>query len=207
MTQPRILKIGLTGGMGCGKSEVRRLLAAQGIPTIDADTLAKEIAATDPRTVAAIQQAFGDDVYDASGRLRREVLAARVFGKPEALERLNRIVHPRVFEVVDEKVRELAEKGEPLVVIEAALFYETGWDREMNAMIVVTAPLEKRLTWLQRRDGASRDQIEARLQHQMPVEEKARRADFVLENNGSLEELRKKVKELVRWLLGRVQKA
>lgn len=87
-----------------------------------------------------------------------------------------------------------------MVIIEAALFYETGWDREMDRMVVVTAPLERRLAWLSRRDGATKEAIEARLAHQMPLEEKERRADYVLNNDGTLEDLDRKIEALVSWI-------
>lgn len=100
----KILKVGLTGGMGCGKSEVRRRLARV-FPTIDADAMAKEIAVRDPQAAAAIRAAFGDDVYDAEGNLQTRILASRVFGHPEELAKLNRILHPRVMQETRERIK------------------------------------------------------------------------------------------------------
>ena len=203
MKSNTLLKVGLTGGMGCGKSSVRQLLA-QWFPTVDADTLAKEIAATDPEAVEAIKQTFGREVYDDEGHLRRKVLAGKVFGRPQALEKLNRILHPRVIAQTDERIARWRRQGEAIVIVEAALFYEVGWDRAMDRMVVVTAPLERRIAWLMQRDGLRREEIEARLLHQLPVEEKAKRADYVIHNDGSLENLKKKVEALREWLLKQI---
>ena len=176
------------------------MLAAAGFPTIDADSLAKHIAAADARAVDAIKAEFGDEMYSAGGDLQRHLLAQQVFGDQAALQKLNAILHPLVFEYVEEEVHRLARTGQRLVIIEAALFYESGWDRDMDAMVVVTAPLEKRLAWLQKRDGTTAAAIESRMVHQMPVEEKARRADYVIDNSGRLEDLHASVQRLIEWL-------
>lgn len=202
-----MLKIGLTGGMGSGKSEVRRMLQQRGIPTIDADSLAKQIAATDTRAIAAIRAAFGDEVYDDAGELQRQVLAQKVFGDAEALAKLNGILHPLVFEYVDVQLRDLQAQEAWLVVIEAALFYESGWDAQMDAMVVVTAPLPRRIAWLRQRDGSSEAAIRARMRHQLPAEEKARRADYCLDNSGSLAELAAAVDAFLAWARERAQTA
>ncbi len=202
----RILKVGLTGNMGCGKSEVRRALERLGYPTIDADSLAKQIAVSHPGAVREIKTRFGDEVYHADGTLNRRLLAEKVFGNAEALAALNRILHPRVMQDVDRQLRELAERGEAVAIIEAALFYETGWDRDMDAMVVVYAPLEDRIRWIMQRDGSAREQILARMAHQMPLKEKVKRADFVVQNTGSLERLHEEVQRLHRWLQEQRQK-
>ncbi len=202
----RILKVGLTGNMGCGKSEVRRALSRRGYPTIDADSLAKQIAVSHPEAVREIKARFGDEVYHADGSLNRRLLAQKVFGDADALAALNRILHPRVMQEVERQLQTLAQRGEAIAVIEAALFYETGWDRDMDAMVVVYAPLEDRIRWIMQRDGSTREQILARMAHQMPLEEKVKRADFVIQNTGSLEHLNMEVERLHRWLQEQRQK-
>ncbi|MDQ7053584.1 MAG: dephospho-CoA kinase [candidate division KSB1 bacterium] len=202
----RILKVGLTGNMGCGKSEVRRALERMGYPTIDADSLAKQIAVSHPEAVREIKTRFGDEVYHADGSLNRRLLAEKVFGDAEALAALNRILHPRVMQDVDRQLRELARQDKIVAIIEAALFYETGWDRDMDAMVVVYAPLEDRIRWIMQRDGSTREQILARMAHQMPLEEKVKRADFVVQNTGSLKHLHEEVQRLHRWLQAQRQK-
>lgn len=206
MIKNRIARVGLTGCMGCGKSEVRRLLAKRGVPTVDADSLAKEIAVTDPAAMEAIRARFGSDIYDRDGTLRREILAARVFGNAAEVAALNRILHPRVRARVEAHITALSPTAADFVIIEAALLFEAGWDREMDVMVVVAAPLEKRTRWLALRDGMTPEQMHARLQHQWPLEEKIARADYIVENNGTLAALEAKVVALHEWLRNRFLK-
>lgn len=200
-----LVKVGLTGGIGAGKSTVRRLLAAAGFPTIDADSLAKTIANDDARARQAIVAAFGEAVYSESGQLQRQVLAEKVFGNRPALQKLNSILHPLVFEAVDAELARREAEGKRCVIIEAALFYESGWDRQMDLMVVVDAPLGQRLAWLQARDQVTAEQIHARIANQLPVEEKVRRADYVIDNTGRLEDLRHEVERFIAWLNARLQ--
>ncbi len=200
MKRPPIFQVGLTGGIGCGKSAVRRMVSELGFPTIDVDTVAKNIAVEDAEAIAAIKKTFGEEVYDKNGGLQRKVLAAKVFGDRAELAKLNKIVHPRVFVHVNRLLAPFVEQGRKIAVIEAALFYESGWDHNMDKMAVVTAPMEKRLAWAQARDNSSEAEIRARMAHQIPVEEKAKRADYVIENDGSLEELREKVSAFMTWV-------
>lgn len=198
--QKRVYKIGLTGGIGCGKSEVRKRLEKLDIPTIDADNLSKQIAATDSRAVSAIKEEFGEDVYNKTGELQRGILADKVFGHPENLVKLNAILHPLVFEYVDRAILELGHTGEIFLVIEAALFYESGWDKQMDFMVVVTAPMEKRIQRLQHRDGVTIEKIHARMAHQLSVEKKAEQANYIIENNGSFAELEHAIHQMLAWL-------
>ncbi len=194
------LRVGLTGGFGCGKSTVRHFLHEQGVATIDADTLARDIAATDAIAVARIKEAFGDDVYSADGELQRQLLARRAFVSPERIGQLNRIIHPRVRALVDEQVAGYQTQGHRFVVIEAALFYETGWYKKMDYMAVVTAPEDKRRTWLEKKRGFSQEEIDRRLQHQLPLQEKEAKADFLIRNEGDLDELRRETRKFLEWL-------
>lgn len=198
--QKKVYKIGLTGGIGCGKSEVRKRLAKLDMPTIDADDLSKQIAATDARAISAIKREFGDEMYRDGGELQRSLLAGKVFGHPENLAKLNATLHPLVFEYVDREIVKLARAGKAFVVIEAALFYESGWHKQMDLMVVVTAPIEKRLQWLKNRDGVAIEQIQARMAHQISVEHKAEQADYVIENDGSLAELENAIHRMLDWL-------
>lgn len=184
-----MLKIGLTGSMGSGKSTVRKIIADKGVPTIDADTLAKDILNNDPPTREKISAAFGEDVYDESGRLVPEILAQQVFGEIKKVATLNHIVHPRVFEKVDEITAELSAAGQKVVFIEAALFFETGWDKQVDLMVTVSAPEKLRIKRIQKRSHLPIKQIKARLLHQLSDEEKVARADVVIKNDGSLENL------------------
>lgn len=195
-----IKKVGITGGIGSGKSEVRKILADRGYPVIDADSLSKRIAGEDARARVAIKTAFGPDVFSDDGLLQRQLLARRAFADRLSIQRLNAILHPLVFENVDCEVEKAGEQGHPFIFIEAALFYETGWDKDMDAMLMVDAPLERRFDWLQQRDAVGRAQIEHRMRFQISNTEKRQRADFIIDNNGELTDLQQAVSDFLSRL-------
>jgi dephospho-CoA kinase len=116
-----MLVVGLTGGIGCGKSEVRRRLLNAGFIVLDADTLAKQLSDADPVIIKKIKAEFGETMYDAAGHLQRKALAAIVFNDRKQLENLNGIIHPRVISTVERQIMELQDRGEKIVIVEAAL--------------------------------------------------------------------------------------
>ncbi len=192
-----MLVIGLTGGIGCGKSEVRKRLQKAGVRVIDADTLAKEIAEKNPAVVSTIKKEFGSDIYDADGKLQRKKLAAIVFNDSTKLAALNAIIHPRVIGDVERKIDALREQGEKIVVVEAALHYEVNWNEAMDVMVVVSAPMEQRIPRVMQRDGVDEAAVHRRIATQLPIEEKVKRADFVIENDAGLAALDEKVNRLL----------
>ena len=198
-----MLVVGLTGGIGCGKSEVRRRLLNAGYNVLDADTLAKQLAETDPVIVGKIKREFGEAMYDAAGHLQRKALAAIVFNDRKQLEKLNGIIHPRVINTVERQIDELQEQGEKIVIVEAALHYEVHWNEAMDVMVVVSASMEKRIKWIMQRDGVDEAAVHRRMANQIPVEEKVKRANYVIENNGDLARLDEEVAKLMDWLKAR----
>lgn len=189
--------VGLTGGIGSGKSTFSALLRARGVPVIDADRLAREAVAPGSAGLAEVVRAFGDDVLDASGGLDRKRMAARVFADPAARRALEDIVHPRVREAMAAEVQRLAATGVPLALYDVPLLYEAGRERDVETVVVVWAPREAQLARLSARDGMSAAEAEARISAQMPLDEKARRADFVVVNDGTLEALEAKADALL----------
>jgi len=189
--------IGLTGGIGSGKSTFSDLLRARGAAVIDADRLSREAVATGSPGLADVVRAFGAEVLDASGGLDRKRMAARVFADPAARLTLERIVHPRVREAMAAELQRLFASGAPLVFYDVPLLYEAGRDREVDAVVVVWAPREAQLARLAARDGMSAAEAEARMSAQLPLDEKARRADFVVVNDGTLEDLAAKADALL----------
>ncbi|MCI0445526.1 dephospho-CoA kinase, partial [bacterium] len=115
-----MLVVGLTGGIGCGKSEVRRRLLNAGFIVLDADTLAKQLAETDPVIITNIKKEFGEEMYDPAGHLQRKALAAIVFNDRKQLEKLNGIIHPRVISTVERQLEALQQRGEKIAIVEAA---------------------------------------------------------------------------------------
>lgn len=189
--------IGLTGGIATGKSTFAALLRARGAPVVDADALAR--AAVEPGTpaLAEIARAFGAELLQPNGSLDRKRLAARVFADPCARRRLEAITHPAVRRAMVEETARLGAEGHGLVFYDTPLLYEVGLEAALEAVVVVWAPRAVQLERLLRRDALSPAEAEARLAAQLPVDEKAARADFVVENAGAVGELDSKADRLL----------
>jgi dephospho-CoA kinase len=195
-----MLVVGLTGGIGCGKSEVRRRLLNAGFIVLDADSLAKQLSEADPVIMNNIKKEFGEEMYDAAGHLQRKALAAIVFNDRKQLEKLNGIIHPRVINTVERKLESFQQQGEKIVIVEAALHYEVHWNEAMDVMIVVNAPLDTRIARVMQRDGVDETAVRRRMANQVPLEEKVKRAHYIVENSGDLAALDGEVARLVEWL-------
>lgn len=185
--------LGVTGGIGSGKTTVCRMLEQLGARVFYADEEGKKLLVEDPSARREIVEAFGDESYLPDGSLNRGYLAERVFGSDEEIERINAIVHPRVFQRFEALRRRSARDDVPLLVKEAALIYETGGDEYLDAVAVVDAPRELRIKRVVECDEVSKDEVAARMGHQLPPEELRRRADFLITNAGDLEDLREDV--------------
>ncbi|MDQ3460318.1 MAG: dephospho-CoA kinase [Deinococcota bacterium] len=184
----RPLRLGLTGNIGSGKSTAARLLVARGAALVDADELARE-AAGDPEVLARIAAELGPELVE-DGRLDRAATAARVFGDEAARQALNAIVHPWVRRRSDEEVRALLERAPPpVILLDIPLLFENGLERGLDGVIVVAADLPARVARVAARSGLREDEVRARDAAQMPLAEKARRADYLLDNSGSPEAL------------------
>ena len=192
--------LGITGGIGSGKTAACDRLAALGARVVYADLVARRLMEHDEELRADLVAAFGEETYDADGHLNRKVLAAAVFGDPEAVARLNGIVHPRVREAFFQEKAEAEEAGAPLFVYEAALLFESGADQHLDTVAVVDAPLEIRIARAMQRDGASREAVLARMRHQLDPTEARSRADLVIDNGGTLADLHQQVDALYRRL-------
>ncbi|MEZ4700695.1 MAG: dephospho-CoA kinase [Rhodothermales bacterium] len=190
--------IGVTGGIGSGKTTVCRMLETMGAEVFYADAEAKRLMNEDPALRAGLIAAFGAETFMEDGRLDRAYLARQVFGDEERLATLNGLVHPRVREALVARKAEAAQRGAPLLVYEAALIYETGGDAYVDAVAVVHAPERARLERVAARDGVDEGQIRARMQHQLPPATLRRRADILIENDGDLEDLRRQAEALFR---------
>ena len=177
---------GLTGGLASGKSSVAAHWRGRGLPVLDADALAREVVAPGQSALAELAAEFGPEVL-RSGQLDRKRLAQLVFGHPERLRRLEAITHPRILALRTRRLEELAAAGEPLVCSEVPLLYEKGLDRELRPVVVVSVPDALQRQRARARDGSSVEEVEARLAAQLPLAEKLRRAEHVIDNQGSLE--------------------
>ena len=178
-----MLKLGITGGIGSGKTTVCQIFEKLGVPVYYADQRAKELMEDDPQLRAEIKQEFGNDVYDAEGKLDRKKLAEIVFNNEEKLLKLNSMVHPAVFRDNQSWNEVLAKKGYPYTIKEAALLVETGSYRTLDKLIVVSAPEEDRIKRVMARDGSTQEQVVARIKAQMPEEQKVKYADYIIFND------------------------
>jgi len=194
--------LGLTGGIGSGKSTVASIFRELGAHVIDADEVAREVVQAGEPALQAIREVFGADVLDAQGHLDRGAMASRVFNDPEALARLNAIVHPAVAQRTRERIEASRRRGDPWVVYDVPLLYENGLEGMFDAVVVVTASEEVRRARLLEREEWSREDIDARIRAQMPLDEKAHRADWVVDNDGSLLETRRQAEQIVTELFG-----
>jgi dephospho-CoA kinase len=196
-----MLVIGLTGNFGTGKTTVSQILAELGAVIIDADKLGHELLQPDAETYGEIVAAFGKSILKPNGEIDRNKLGKLVFADAAALNRLNRILHPRIYEIAERKVEEYRKADTRIVVLEAALLIEAGWMPFVDQVWVTTAPEAAIVRRLKSQRGLKEEQILARLQAQMSSEEKVKQADVVINTDCSPDELRKRVTELWHNLL------
>jgi len=180
-----VLRVGLTGGIACGKSQVRRALAARGLAVLDLDGLGHAVMAAGGEAHREVVQAFGASVLGRDHEVDRRALASLVFADAGARERLERIVHPRVRSEEARRARELAAAGHQVLVSEAALLVEAGAHLRFDRLVVVACPPEEQLRRLMRRDGLPEAKARARIEAQMPIGEKRRFAHLVVDTDGT----------------------
>jgi dephospho-CoA kinase len=183
-----MLRVGLTGGLACGKSFVGEALAGYGCLLIQADVLGHEVLARGGPAYDQVVAEFGPGILNGDGEIDRRVLAAEAFGKPERLARLNQIVHPHVILKEEQLLAEFcAREPHGIAVVEAAILIETGSHKRFNKIILVTCAEEQQIERAMRR-GSAREDVLARLNRQMPLAEKRKYADFVIDTSGAKEQ-------------------
>jgi dephospho-CoA kinase len=186
-----MIRLGLTGSIGSGKSTVAEMLRSRGIPVLDADAIARQVS-RDSGTLEAVKLEFGPE-YVLERDLNRPKVAALVFNNPEARARLNAIIHPRVRAEMTRLQSNLELEGAKLVVQDIPLLFENGYEKIFDATFLVDAPLEDRVARVQARDGLTREAILARDDAQMPAHEKRLKATYILENDGDLAHLERQL--------------
>jgi dephospho-CoA kinase len=189
--------VGLTGGIASGKSTFAEALRARGVPVVDADALARAAVAPGSPALAEIARAFGPAVLAPDGGLDRKRMAALVFADADARRRLEAITHPAVRAAMAAETARLAAAGHDLAFYDTPLLFEVGLDRTLDAVVVVWAPPAVQRARLAARDGLGPADADARLAAQLPIDEKAARADFVVENVGGIADLGPKADRLL----------
>jgi len=188
---------GLTGGIGAGKTAVAELLQEYGIPVVSADELSRMVVAKGSEGLAQVVEAFGDAILDPHGELDRRAMARVVFADPDKRRRLEEILHPLIRERYETVLDAIEKSGHPSAVYEVPLLFEKNLQGDMTAVILVTASDVTRVRRVRVRDGATEHDVRARMAAQMDEDEKRRRADYVLFNEGSLDDLRREVELLL----------
>lgn len=191
-----MIRIGLTGNIASGKSEIAKMLADRGATVIDADLLAREAVQPETQALKDIVKRWGKDVLNKDGSLDRAALRQIVFADQSELDALNRIVHPGVTRLRDREIARARERGDPIVVCVIPLLFERNIVDEFDAIVLVDAPRPLRLERLVATRGMEATDAMNMIASQMPAELKRARADYVIENNGSLEDLERDVDAL-----------
>jgi dephospho-CoA kinase len=196
-----MLIVGLTGGVASGKTAVSQVLKEEGAYIIDADRIARELVQPHKPAWNELIRAFGKEILREDGSIHRKKLADKVFADPKQRKLLNQILHPRIKEEMDRRTKEIGQKDpEAIVVIDAPLIVELGDHREMDKLIVVTTTQTQQIERLKDRDGAKPEEALRIVSSQMPLEEKVKLADFVIRNEGSLEETKNRAREVFKEL-------
>lgn len=194
-------RVALTGGIATGKSHVRAQFEQLGVPTIDADTLARDVVAVGTPGLQAVVSRFGQGVLDDTGALDRRKLASIVFSDAAARRDLEQIVHPAVKSAIDRWFESIDPRS-ALAVADIPLLYETGRERDFETVIVTACTPDAQVKRIIRRDGTTEAEARARIAAQLPIDEKVRRADYVIRTDGNVEGTNRQVRDLLAALAG-----
>lgn len=181
-----MIKVGLTGGIACGKSVVRRHFESSGVATLDADAIVHDLLGPGTEVTHAIAETFGD-VLSPEGSVDRKALGSIVFSDDEGRRKLNAIVHPEVWRAIEKFFAEAVGRGEPLAVVDAALMVETGSHERCDVLVIVACSEDLQRERLMARDCLSAREAEQRIAAQMPIAEKLRYGDYVIDTAGSFQ--------------------
>ena len=191
-----MLVIGLTGGIGTGKTHVSRLLEDLGAAIVNADLLGHEVYVPQSEGWHAVVNAFGEQIVGDDGEIDRRALGGIVFSDEKALQQLNAIMHPRIYALAEERIRTLVDTREKTAVLEAALLIEAKWTPLVDEIWVTVSPESDVIARLQERNNLDEEAARSRINSQMPQVERVKHADVVIDNDGSLEDLSDKIQNL-----------
>jgi dephospho-CoA kinase len=191
-----ILRVGVTGGIGSGKSLVCSLFSHLNVPVLSADDIAKELMQSDKALRQALVVLLGAETFGSDGTLNRKHVAEKIFSSPGLQRKVNQLVHPRVEAEIQKRFGKLAQSGNKIAIVEAALIYEAGFDKQLDTVIVVDAPEEDRIRRVVERDRTTVEAVRKRIVAQAGPESKIRKADYVIKNSGSVIDLEQAVRFL-----------
>jgi len=191
-----ILRVGVTGGIGSGKSLVCSFFARLGVPVLSADDIAKDLLQNDVSARRALADILGRGAYRPDGELDRHYVAGKIFSDSALQRRVNALVHPRVEARVEKQFLKLQRAGEKIGIVEAALIYEAGFEKHLDCVVVVDALESKRIQRVVNRDKTTSEAVRRRMRAQFPARAKVNKADYVLRNSGSIGDLKTSVRFL-----------
>ena len=195
-------RIGLTGGVGSGKSTVSSYMGELGIPVIDGDLLAREAVVPGSSAMAAMREAFGKEIFLPDGNLDRIKMGEIVFTYEDKRQKLNSIIHPYIWRRTREELIRIQEEGHPVAVLDMPLLLEISWQLRVEEVWIVEVPLEVQISRVISRNEFTRKQVLDRIHKQMPVENKMNYADVVIDNSRSVEDTRRQVREALAHVPG-----
>tara|TARA_Y100000746_G_scaffold96913_1_gene82465 strand:- start:395 stop:988 length:594 start_codon:yes stop_codon:yes gene_type:complete len=197
-----MLKVGLTGGLGSGKSTASQFFESMGAYILDADEAAKNLIDNSKKVQNELIKEFGTDIIDISGKIDKKKLARIAFQDEDHQQRLNYVVHPHIHQEIDKRFQQILDAGKhDLFIVDAALIYESGYDAHLDYVIVISAQLKHRMERALDRKTLSRDEILKRIEFQWPEEDKTNIADYVIHNDETELELKNQIDELYKTLV------
>jgi dephospho-CoA kinase len=196
LIRKKILKIGVTGGIGSGKSEVCTLFKQFGVPVLFADEIAKKLSNTDAEIRKKLASLLGPSAYNGDGSFNRPFVASKIFSNKSLQRKVEAVIHPRVEREIVRQINALAAHSESLVVVEAALIYEAGLQKILDAVVVVDADESVRINRVRKRDAVSEEDVRSRMKAQIAGKKKLEKADYIIYNSGTVEELEYNVRFL-----------
>ena len=195
-----MIKIGLTGGIGTGKSTVSKILASEGFKIIDADLIAREVLEKNPRIFDIIRTQFGSGFFDWRGEFRRKEFGNHIFRFPKQRIKYEGIIIPYIKEEIENELKRYEKKGEKIVILDAPTLIENNLHSEMDYVILVVADNSVQIKRIIERDKLTKSEAVSRINSQMPVEQKKEFANIIIDNNGNLIDTQKQVYDLIDFI-------
>jgi dephospho-CoA kinase len=191
-----MMKVGVTGGIGSGKTSVCDIFSRLGVPVLRSDDIAKELSNSNLEIRKKLIAILGIEAYLSDGTLNRQFIASKIFSDEGLRRKVEAVIHPQVENERERRIKNLMQQGDRLFIIEAALIYEIGMDKKLDAVIVVDAEETTRVMRIRRRDALPEENVYARINAQLQADKKLKKGDYVIYNNGTLEELESKIRFL-----------
>ncbi len=200
MKQNNILRVGLTGGIGCGKSTISMIFRENNIPVIDADKISRKVLVNHPNILLEIRRAFGDEYFDENGEFLRRKMGNLIFSDKNKKAQYENIIMPYIFHDIFSEINKYSDIGEEMCIVDAPTLIESKLHTYMDKIIVVIASEEIQLERVMKRDNFSMEEATIRINNQMSTKEKCKFADFIIDNSGNLQETRIKVMKVISKL-------